>query len=54
MLLTVKEVCKMLRITRSTLVIWESQGKIKRIKLGDKSIRYEESEIERFLKREGD
>ena len=50
MLLTIKEVCKQLKITRSTLRIWEKQGKIKRIKLGDKSIRYESLEIKKFAK----
>jgi len=50
MLLTIKEVCKQLRITRKTLANWERQGRIKRIKLGDKVVRYDEAEIERFLK----
>lgn len=48
-LLTVKQVCKRLQITRKTLANWERQGKIKRVKLGDTIIRYEEEEVERFL-----
>lgn len=50
MLLTVKQVCKMLKITKMTLYNWEKSGKIKRIKMGDRIVRYEKSEIERFLK----
>jgi predicted site-specific integrase-resolvase len=44
----------MLQISRKTLANWEKSGKIKRIKMGDRIVRYEKSEIERFLKGEGD
>jgi len=53
MLLTVKQVCEKLQISRWTLANWERQGKIKRIKMGDTVIRYEEIEVDRFLKGEG-
>ena len=50
MLLTVKQVCQKLQISRWTLANWERQGKVKRIRLGDTSIRYEEVEIDKFVK----
>ena len=50
MLLTVRQVCNKLQISRNTLQNWERQGRIKRIRMGDKIVRYEETEIERFLK----
>jgi excisionase family DNA binding protein len=49
MLLTVKQVCQKLQISRWTLANWERQGKIKRIKMGDTVIRYDEIDIQRFL-----
>ena len=54
MLLTVKQVCEKLLITRRTLFNWERQGKIKRIKMGDTIVRYEETEVDRFLKGGGE
>ena len=54
MLLTVKQVCEKLQISRWTLASWERKGKIKRIKMGDTVIRYEDSEIKRFLEGEGE
>ena len=54
MLLTVKQACKKLQISRWTLANWEKSGKIKRVKMGDRIIRYEDSEIKRFLKGGGE
>lgn len=48
-LLTQKEVCKKLNISRNALFEWRKKGRISASKIG-RTIRFEESEIERVIK----
>ncbi len=49
-LLKTDEVLEILRISRSTLYRLTQAGKIGRISIGPKAVRYRREEIERFLK----
>ena len=49
MLLTVKEACEILRISRSHLWQLTRSGKIKEVRIGKRGIRIPEAEIERFI-----
>jgi len=50
-LFTVKETCKMLKITPQTLSSWTRQGRIQAYRLVDKPVRYKKRDIEKLLTR---
>jgi len=51
-LLTTAEVCSILRVTRNTLYNYVQRGTLKQIRINERLIRYDKSEIERLLRGE--
>jgi excisionase family DNA binding protein len=45
---SIKEVCKLLRVSKNTLTSWRKQGKIKSIQLGGRVL-IRKTEVERIL-----
>jgi excisionase family DNA binding protein len=52
-LLSVREVCKELGVTRATLYNWEAKGLIKLDRLGGTVVRVKREELDRFIAASG-
>lgn len=49
-LLTIREVAKVLRLSKSTIKTYIQEGKIKSIKLGYKTVRITQETLDEFIK----
>jgi len=49
-LLTISEVCQLLKVSKRTVQRWSKNGRLRPIRLSSRIIRFKKSDIERFLK----
>lgn len=53
-LLTLNEVAELLRVHRKTVMSWVSANKLPAVRLGNRTIRFDEAEVMKMLKGQAD
>jgi len=53
-MLTVKQVADRLQVSTKTVYKWMTEGKLKYVRVGTRTVRIEEADLDKFLKGEGE